>query len=130
MVTLPESHRDLIARNQTVILATHGADGFPQVTATWFLADDDGTIRISLNGARQKVKNMQRDPRATLFLADPENPYRTLEIRATVTLNPDPDYTFADKVGAKYGSDLRTMDQPGESRFEVTLTPVKANTFG
>lgn len=130
MVSIPESHRDLITSNQTVILATHGADGYPQVTATWFLAGDDGTIRISLNGARQKVKNLQRDPRATLFFADPANAYRTLEIRADVSLTPDPDYAFADQVGAKYGSDLRQMDNPGESRFEVTFTPVKVNTFG
>ncbi len=130
MVSVPKTHRDIIASSQTVILATDGADGYPQVTATWFLADAESTISISLNGARQKVKNLQREPQATLFFADPANPYRTIEIRADVALTPDPDYTFAGKVGAKYGSDLRTMDQPGESRFEVAFTPVKVNTFG
>jgi len=130
MVEIPDSHRDIIDNSQIVVLATHGADGYPQVTATWFLAEADGTVRLSLNRARQKVTNLERDPRATLFFADPAKPYRTIEIRANVTITPDPDYTFADKVGARYGSDLRQMDRPGESRVEVAFEPVKVNTFG
>jgi len=32
---------------------------------------------------------------------------------------------------AKYGgADIRTMDQPGETRVVVTFVPVKVNTFG
>lgn len=131
MVFIPDSHRDLINANQTVALATRGADGFPQVTALWFLADENGNIRVSLNDARQKTKNMARDPEATLFFDDPANPYRTLEIRATCEIAPDPDYAFADQVGAKYGgANLREMDQPGESRVVVSFNPVKVNTFG
>jgi hypothetical protein len=62
---------------------------------------------------------------------DPANPYRTLEIRARAEIEPDPDYVFADRVGAKYGgADIRTMDQPGETRVVVTFVPVKVNTFG
>ena len=34
---------------------------------------------------------------------------------------------FADMVGAKYGSDLRVHDQPGQSRVVVTLHPHKVN---
>ena len=130
MVFIPDSHRDLIAANQTVTLATRGADGFPQVTALWFLADEAGNIKVSLNETRQKTKNMAREPEATLFFDDPANPYRTLEIRADCQIAPDPDYAFADQVGAKYGANLRQMDQPGESRVVVSFVPVKVNTFG
>lgn len=40
-------------------------------------------------------------------------------------MEPDPDYAFADKVGAKYGADLRHHDLPGQSRVVVTLEPAK-----
>ena len=131
MTTIPESHRDLLDSNPAVILATNGVDGFPQVTAMWFLVDDDGQIKVSLNSARQKAKNLVRDPQATLFFTDPANPYRTLEIRATAAIAPDPDYVLADRVAAKYGgADLRRMDKPGESRMAITFTPVKVNTYG
>jgi hypothetical protein len=66
-----------------------------------------------------------------LFILDPNNPYRTLEIRARVELTPDPNYEFAEKVGKKYNNaDLRAMDQPGQSRVTVTLHPLKYNTWG
>jgi PPOX class probable F420-dependent enzyme len=131
MTSIPASHHDLIEKNPTLALATIGASGFPPVTATWSLADDAGTIRLSLNTARQKTKNLQRNPECAVFFYDPANPYRTLEIRGRAAIEPDPDYALADQVGAKYGgADLREQDQPGETRVSVTITPVKANTFG
>jgi PPOX class probable F420-dependent enzyme len=131
MSMIPESHADLIEKNPILVLGTNGADGFPQITALWFLVDDDGSIKVSLNTLRQKTKNMVKDPRVTLFFVDPDNPYRTLEIRANASIEADPDYAFADRVGAKYGgADLRNMDGPGQSRVVVTFENLKANTFG
>ena len=128
---IPASHRDLLDNNQVAIVATIGPDGTPQVTASWFLAEEDRTVRMSLNTARQKVKNLMRRPESTVFFLDPANPYRTLEIRARAESEPDPDYVLADQVGAKYGgADVRTMDQPGETRVAITFVPVKVNTFG
>jgi PPOX class probable F420-dependent enzyme len=123
--TMPDSHRDLL-QSDVAILATIGPDGLPQVTAVWLLFDEaDGLIKLSLNAARQKVKNLLRDGNCTLFFLDRANPLRTLEIRARAQLTPDSEYAFADKVGQKYGANLRTMDQPGESRMVVALHPVK-----
>ena len=127
---IPETHRDLLAARPAVTLATIGPDGFPQVTAMWFLVDDDDTVKAWLNTARQKVRNLRRHPEATLFFTDPDNPYRTLEIRAMAEVVPDPDYEFADRVGAKYGVNLRERDRPGESRVVVTFTPTRVNTYG
>jgi PPOX class probable F420-dependent enzyme len=125
MAEIPESHRDLLQAN-VATLATVGKSGFPQVSAIWFLHDDDGMIRLSLNTARQKVQNLQQRPECTLFIVDPASPMRTLEIRARAEIQPDPDYAFADKVGKKYGGvNLRTMDKPGETRVAITLHPVR-----
>ena len=131
MNTVPESHADLL-KADIAVLATVGPDGYPQATALWFLLDEDGLVRLSLNTSRQKVKNLRRHPECTLLILDPTNPYRTLEIRARAELAPDPDYAFADQLARKYGGgvDLRTNDKPGESRVVVTLHPVKFNTWG
>lgn len=131
MPEIPASHRDLLETNQVVVLATVGSGGVPQVTATWFLAEDDGTVKLSLNTSRQKTRNLQRHPEATLFFFDPANPYRTLEIRARAGVEPDADYAFADRIGARYGgADVRAMDQPGEERVVVSFVPIRVNTFG
>jgi PPOX class probable F420-dependent enzyme len=110
-------------------LATIGPDDEPQVTALWFLFEDD-VLRMSINTSRQKLKNLQRNPACSAFFIDRASPYRTVELRGTVEIEDDPDYAFADKVGAKYGSEMRTMDKPGESRAVVTLAVEKVHTFG
>jgi PPOX class probable F420-dependent enzyme len=123
--TVPESHLDLLD-TRTAILATNGASGKPQLTAIVFLYDkEDGLVKISLNDKRQKTKNMVRDPSATFFLLDPDNHGRTLEIRGDVEITPDPDFAFCAKAGAKYDSDFRRNDQPGETRSIVTLHPTR-----
>ncbi len=122
MTEFPDSHKDLLDA-QVASLATIGGDGFPQVTATWFLYDE-GKIKISLNTSRLKTKNMLKRPKVSLFILDPENAYRYLEVRGTVTSEGDPDYVFAKKVGAKYGgADLSVHDGPGDERIVVTLEP-------
>jgi len=130
MVNIPESHEDLL-NAPVAVLATNGADGFPQVTALWFLYDEDGVLRLSLNTTRQKLKNMQERQKVSFFVLDAANPYRTLEIRAQAEINEDPDGAFALKLGTKYGGfDVRNNDRPGEERVVVTLHPVKVNTWG
>ena len=126
MATVPDSHRDLLDA-PVATLATVGADGRPQLSAVWFLADGE-SVRVSLNTARQKTQNLSKNRAATLFILDTANPARYIEFRGDVTVTPDDDYAFADQVGAKYGGvDLRNMDQPGESRVVVTIEPVRIN---
>lgn len=127
-MTFPETHRDLL-ESDVAILATNVQDGYPQVTALWFLFDEDGTVKLSINSTRQKLKNLQAHPECTFFILDRANPYRTLEMRARVEISPDPDYVFADKLGRKYGADLRQMDRPGEHRVVATLRPIKVNAI-
>lgn len=129
MSHIPESHRDIIEKSQIVMLGTLAPKSGPQVTALWFYFDGD-TLRLSINDSRQKSKNLRHDPRASALFVDPENPYRTIELRGTVSIEPDSDYAFADKVGKKYNADMRKMDGPGESRSTVTLHVNKVHTFG
>ena len=122
MTDFPESHRDLLDA-QVASLATVGRNGFPQVTEIWFL-HDDGELKLSLNTARLKTRNLQRDPKCSLLLLDLENPYRYLEVRGHARVEADDDYEFAQKLGAKYNADLKVHDRPGESRVVVTIEPV------
>ena len=102
MPSIPDSHRDLLD-GQVATLATVGADGRPQLSAVWFLAEDDGTVKVSLNSARQKTKNLRSNSAVNLFLLDLARPYRYLELRGDAVVDPDDEYAFADRIGAKYG---------------------------
>ena len=123
--SIPPSHRDLLAA-PVATLATIGPDGRPQLSEVWFLADRD-VVGVSLNTSRQKTKNLQANPAINLFILDTANPSRYLEIRGDAQIEPDDDYSFAAKVGVKYGADLRQMDGPGQSRVEVTIRPTRIN---
>jgi PPOX class probable F420-dependent enzyme len=126
---IPDSHKDLLGA-QVGVLGTIGASGRPQLSATWFLAEGD-TVKISLNTARQKVKNLQTTPKASFLIFDPENPYKYLELRGDAEITPDSDYSFADELGAKYGgADLRERDDPGETRVVVAISPVRVIAWG
>ncbi len=128
MISIPDSHKDLL-NTDVAILATVGKGGFPQVTALWFYYDEtDGLVKLSLNTTRQKTKNLQANPKCTLFILDPKDSGRWLEIRAKAEVRPDTDYAFSDRVSPKYGGlDFRKLEKPGESRLVVTLHPLKIN---
>ena len=123
MTSIPASHRDLL-EGDVASLATIDDNGFPQVTEVWFL-HEHGELKLSLNTSRWKTKNLIARPQCSLFLLDVANPYRYLELRGRARVEPDDDYAFAGRLGAKYGADLKAHDRPGESRLVVTIEPVR-----
>jgi len=125
---IPDSHKDLL-NAQIGVLGTIGTSGRPQLSATWFLADGE-TVKISLNTTRQKVKNLRAEPKVSFLIFDPANPYKYVELRGDAEITPDDDYAFANQVGAKYGSDLRDRDEPGETRVVVAIKPARVVAWG
>jgi len=125
MTTFPDSHRDLLD-GQVASLATIGPDGLPQLTELWFLHADD-ELKLSLNSGRLKTRNLLARPQCSLLLLDLANPYRYLEVRGHARVERDDDHAFADRLGAKYNTDVRAYDAPGEHRVVVTIEP--ANVY-
>ena len=122
MTTLPESHHDLLDADLAT-LATIGGNGIPQQTVVWFL-HEDGELKLSLNTSRLKTKNLNNRPQCSLLILDPDVPQRYLELRGTAAVEPDDDYAFARKVGAKYGgADLSEHDRPDDRRVIITIQP-------
>jgi PPOX class probable F420-dependent enzyme len=123
--TIPENFRDLFTKRAFGNLATLMPDGRPQVTPVW--CDFDG-MHVLVNSAkgRQKDRNMRRDARVAIALADPDNPYRYLEIRgrvAEITEGQRAD-EHIDRMAKKYlGLDKYPYRQPGEVRVLYKIRP-------
>lgn len=124
---IPDSHHDLL--DGEVALATVGPDGHPQVTAIVVRVAEDGIVETALNTARQKYRNVVRDPRVTLFRADPQVPIRTIEVRATAEIIDDPDRSWSRSFGFDLGFDIDAVDLPGERRVRVRFHPEKVNVL-
>lgn len=119
---VPSSHHDLLDAAWATALVTLDDRGRPQTTAVWYLADaEDGQLKTSTSDARVKFRHLQANPEVDLFIVDPANMFRTLEIRATASATLDVDLVTAKKIGAKYDSDVTNFDQPGDQRYSVVF---------
>ena len=126
---IPATFHDLLDNPIPVALPTIGPKGYPQVTYVWVIRDGD-TLVTSLTEARQKLKNLRARPQGTVFVVDPANPYRTLEIRGEVTITPDPELETLSTVLAAYGTTLDAFAGPKDDRVTVRLTPLRVVTQG
>ncbi len=73
----------LLRQPSPCYLATSMRDGSPQVTQTW--VDTDGEhVLINSVETHVKVKNIARDPRVAVAIADPDNSFRYFQVRGRV----------------------------------------------
>lgn len=95
------------------------------MSAVWFTWD--GThLFFALNKKRQKYRNLMREPRVAIAIADPANPYRALEIRGTVArIDEDPNYRFINAASQKYLKRDATPTEKGppEERVVIIVEP-------
>lgn len=131
MGAIPDTHADILEAKGFAHVATIGPDGEPQSNPVWFEWDGD-VLKFSQTKTRQKVRNLQRDPRIAVSILDPENPYRYLEIRGPVaSVEDDPDNAFIDSLAKKYiDKDEYPWHQPGDERVIVSVKPEHATTMG
>jgi len=61
----PEEVHAFLEQERTVTCATNGRNGFPHLMPLWYVLRD-GRIWAWTYAKSQKVKNLERDPRATL----------------------------------------------------------------
>ena len=109
-------------------LATILPDGRPHLTVVWVKRHGDDLL-VSNTVDRQQGKNMVRDPRVTLVISAPDNPYLYAEIRGNVSLTPDPDRELPDELSRKYtGQDYLTFNPASvndAARLIARITPEK-----
>jgi len=80
-------------------------DGSPQVTPVW--VDFDGAhVRFNSALGRVKDKNVRREPRVSITIQDPGNPYRYLQVRGRVVEITETGTRFASSGHACCGARL------------------------
>lgn len=128
---IPQNYLDLFQKKAFANLATLMPDGQPQVTPVW--CDFDGKlVLVNTAKGRQKDRNMRRDPRVSLALMDPDNPYRYLEVRGRVVeMTEQGADEHIDKMAKKYlGKDKYPFRQPGEVRLLCKIQPEHTSCMG
>lgn len=85
-VQFPPAVQEFLRRPLFASMVTLNQDGSPHLTYMWY-EFDGRAFTISTLETRQKWRNLQRDPRLTLGLLDPDNPYRYVTVRGKAVLS-------------------------------------------
>jgi PPOX class probable F420-dependent enzyme len=72
-----DEQRELIETERVVVVSSLGSRGWPHVMPLWYVPRD-GEIWIWTYAKSQKVRNLERDPRATLLI---ETGFEYVELR-------------------------------------------------
>lgn len=116
---------DLCRTKALAYIGTSDEDGMPQVSPVW-IDVIDGKPAFNTAVGRAKERNLRRDPRISLAIADPENPYAYVEVQGTATLVEDGADEFIDALAKKYmDADSYPFRQEGEERVTVVIEPAR-----
>ncbi|GHF18869.1 PPOX class F420-dependent oxidoreductase [Streptomyces griseoluteus] len=111
-----------------IVVGTVQPDGSPQMSPVWVKRDGDDVL-ISTTVGRRKEKNLRRDPRATVVVMDPDNPYEYAEIRGTAELTTEGGQALIDELSLKYTGKKYAEFNPASAddaeRVVVRITPRK-----
>ena len=111
-----DSVRALLDGKNFAGVATLGPGGAPHNSVVWIKREGD-TVLFSSTAGRQKVRNLQRDPRISLSVFDLANPYTSVEIRGTAEILPDDAKRLPYELSHKYLG----IDPPAEKDDEVRV---------
>lgn len=114
---LTEDGLRFVTERHLATLSTVGPHGDLHVVAVGFTVGDDGLVRITTNDRSQKVRNIERDSRATVAQVDGRT-WLSIAGRATIERDPEAIALAVELYAARYR-------QPGENpnRVVIRITP-------
>jgi PPOX class probable F420-dependent enzyme len=116
----------LLQEPQLAHFVTLMADGSPQATPVWVDVEPDGSaILINTAEGRVKTKNVERDSRVAVSVADSANPWRYVLARGTIVeRRHEGADAHIDRLAKKYlGKDEYPFRRAGEQRVTLVIKP-------
>lgn len=101
MAQLTDKVRTLFDGKNFAVLSTLEPDGTPHSTVVWVKRDGDDLL-FALPRSRRKTANLNRDPRAAVVIFDAANPYDSVQVQGTASIQDDPDGTLVEELSHKY----------------------------
>ena len=130
MATLTDNARTFLQQPFAGALTTLRADGSPHTTVVWVDVDDDGPSFNTAAG-RAKPRHIERDPRVSLLVVDPEDQYKWLAISGRAEITTDGADGQIDRLAKKYlGQDEYPWRKPDETRLTVRIRPERVDSYG
>ncbi len=124
-ITIPDSHRDLLAGPVNTVLSTVMPDGQPQTTPIWCNLDGDDVLINTMKQFR-KQKNMRLNPKVTLLAYRLRQPLRNIEVRGhVVEMTEEGALEHLNELNVLYGSGSEFFGDSVDAELRYKFTPVK-----
>ena len=125
---LSDRLKSLLDGKVFIVVGTVQPDGSPQMSPVWVKRDGEHLL-FSTTVDRRKKLNLDRDPRVTVVVMNPDQPYEYAEIRGTAELTTDGGQALIDELSLKYTGKKYAEFNPESAqdaeRVVVRITPRK-----
>lgn len=130
-MTLTDDLLALLRKPSICFIATSMVDGSPQVTQTWVHTDGEHVVINSVQGY-VKVRNIERDPRVAVAIADPYDPSHYYQVRGrVVALTTDGGAEHIEMLSQKYhGTPYPWYGGRGQVRVVITIEAESISGMG
>jgi PPOX class probable F420-dependent enzyme len=111
---LTDAERAFLEQPYVGVVTDLRPDGSPHSTVVWVDVDDEG---VSFNTARPRAKPryLEDDPRLSLVVLDPQDPYRWIAITGTAAMKDEGADDQIDRLSKKY-TGARSTHRTGMGR--------------
>jgi PPOX class probable F420-dependent enzyme len=114
---------ELCRKKALAYIGTVDEDGQPQVTPVW-VDVREGKPAFNTAVGRAKERNLRARPQVSLTIADPDDPYRYVEVQGRAVLTEEGADQFIDDLAKKYlDVDSYPFRSEGEVRINVVVEP-------
>jgi PPOX class probable F420-dependent enzyme len=136
----PDEQRQLLEAERVVVVASLGRRGWPHLMPLWYVLRD-GEVWIYTYAKSQKVRNLERDPRATLIVETGHEygELRGVMIEAEGEINRDQDLVFevAKQLTLRYADGFDAIEDDAaealraqaRKRVAVRFRPLRTATW-
>jgi PPOX class probable F420-dependent enzyme len=125
---LTDEQARLLEEPNVATVGTVNPDGSPQLTIVWI--DWDGEhVLFNTAAGRVKPRNLERDPRVSVLVADRADVYRWVAVRGLAELTSDGADEHIDKLARKY-TGVGWQPKSGERRLLVRVRPERVSAYG
>ncbi len=113
---------ELLDQERIAVVSSNGARGWPHSMPLWYVPRD-GEVWIWTYGKSQKVRNLERDPRATLLIETGHeySELRGAQIEAEAVIHRDFETVigFAEELTVRYAEGISSVEGDAKAALEA-----------
>jgi PPOX class probable F420-dependent enzyme len=118
----PAEQAELLSSERVVVVSSIGPRGWPHSMPMWYV-ERDGEIWVWTYAKSQKVRNLERDPRATLLIETGHEytELRGIQIEAVAELIRDPERVvdYAKEMTIRYAEGIESVEGDAAAALEA-----------